>query len=126
MVGRLQWKAEIVHGENIFEEFGFLEIADAAGLAGGIEFVGQRVGAHVEIVIVERLVDAHAPENDAGMIPVAANHAAHVIDGDQLPGFIADVLPAGDFFEDQKAEFVAGIEEMARLRVVRGADDIAL
>jgi hypothetical protein len=32
------------------------------------------------------------------MIPVAANHAADIVDGNVLPGFIADVLPAGNFF----------------------------
>ena len=77
-------------------------------------------------MIVFGLVDAHAPQNDGGMIPVAANHAADVIDRDQLPGLIADVLPARNLFENQQAEFVAGIEEMARLRIVRSADDIAL
>ena len=39
---------------------------------------------------------------------------------------VADVLPSGNFFEHQQADFVAGIEEVARLRVVRGADDVAL
>ena len=60
------------------------------------------------------------------MIPVAADHAADVINGDQFPGFIANVLPAGNFFQHQKAVFVAGIEKMAGLRIVRGADDIAI
>jgi hypothetical protein len=60
------------------------------------------------------------------MIPVAADHAADVIDGDQFPGFIPDVLPARNFFEHQKTEFVAGVEKMAGLRIVRSADDIAL
>ena len=40
-------------------------------------------------------------------------------------GLIADVLPAGNFFQDEQADFVAGIEEMAGLRIVRGADDVA-
>jgi len=43
------------------------------------------------------------------MIPVAADHAADVINGDQLPGLVADVLPAGNLFEDEKADFVASI-----------------
>src|SRR5258706_4338843 len=60
------------------------------------------------------------------MIPVAADHAADVVDGDELPGFIADVLPAGDFFEDEEPHFVAGVQEMARLRIVRGAHDVAM
>src|SRR3989442_1479436 len=59
------------------------------------------------------------------MIPFAADHAANVADGDVLPGIIADVLPAGDFFEDEQTHFVAGIEEMAGLRIVRSAHDVA-
>jgi len=59
------------------------------------------------------------------MVPVAANHAAHVVNGDQLPRFVADVLPAGNFLEHQQSNFVAGIEKVARLRIVRGAHDVA-
>jgi hypothetical protein len=113
MIGRLQRNAEVVHGENVFEKFGLLEITDAAGLAGGVEGVGEGVGAGVEVMVVARLVDANAPQHDGGMIPVAANHAADVVDGDVLPGLVADVLPARDFFQHEEAEFVAGIEEMA-------------
>ena len=61
-----------------------------------------------------------------GMVPVAADHAADVVDRDVFPGLIADMLPAGDLFEHQQADFVAGIEKMARLRIVRGAHDVAL
>ena len=60
------------------------------------------------------------------MIPVAANHAAHIVDGDLLPGLVADVLPAGNLFEHQQADLIAAIEEVARLRIVRGADDVAV
>ena len=42
MVRRLQRETEIVHGEDVFEKFGLLEVADASGLAGGIELVRQR------------------------------------------------------------------------------------
>ena len=52
MVWRLQRKSEIVHREDIFQEFGFLEVANAAGLARRVELVGQRVGARIEIMIV--------------------------------------------------------------------------
>ena len=50
------------------------------------------------------------------MVPVATDHAPHIVDGDLLPGFVSDVLPARDLFQNQKAEFVAGIKEMTRLR----------
>src|SRR5579864_6212579 len=113
VIRRLQREAEIVHGENIFQEFGFLEIADTARLPGGIELMSQRVRAGIEIVIVARLVDAHSPQNNGGMVPVAADHAAYIVDRDVLPVLIANVLPAGDLFEDQQADLVAGIEKMA-------------
>jgi len=53
MIWRLEGKAEIIHGEDVFEEFGLLEVTDAAGLAGWIERVGEGVGAGVEAVIVQ-------------------------------------------------------------------------
>ena len=108
----LQREPEVVHGEDVFEQFGIVEIADAAGLARVVERMGQLVGACVEVVIVLRLVDAHAPQNDGRMVPVAPDHLAHVANGDVLPRLVADVLPAGDLFEHQQAEFVAGIEEV--------------
>src|SRR5882724_12371790 len=126
VIGRLQGETKIVHGENVFEEFGFLEVADTAGGARGVEAMSEGVGADVEIVVVARFVDAHAPEDDAGMVPVAADHAADIVDGDELPAFVADVLPPGDFFEDEEPHFVAGVQEMARLRIVRGAHDVAM
>src|ERR1700716_4371269 len=60
------------------------------------------------------------------MVPVAADHAADVVDGDLLPRFGADVLPAWDLFEDQEADLVAAVEEVARLRIVRRSDDVAV
>ena len=61
MIGRLQGETKIVHGENVFEKFRFLEVADTAGLARWVETVRECVGACVEIVVVARFVDAHAP-----------------------------------------------------------------
>src|SRR5271166_3545218 len=84
------------------------------------------VSARVDVVIVERLVDAHSPEDDRRMVPVATNHAADIIDGHLFPFFVADMLPAGNLFKYEQADFVATIEEMARLGIVGGADDIAM
>src|SRR5262245_28029535 len=36
------------------------------------------------------------------------------------------MLPAGDFFQHQEPQLIAGIKKMRRLRIMRGADDIAL
>ena len=60
------------------------------------------------------------------MVPVAADHFADIADRDVLPGLVADVLPAGNFLEHQQAQLVAGVEELDRLRVVRGAHDVAV
>src|SRR6266536_74065 len=37
MVRRFQWKAEIVHGKDVFHKLGFLEVADSTSLATRIE-----------------------------------------------------------------------------------------
>ena len=60
------------------------------------------------------------------MIPVAPDHLLDILHGEVLPVFVADVLPAGDFLEHQQAVFVAGVEKMRRLRIMRRADDVAV
>jgi len=60
------------------------------------------------------------------MIPVASNHAADIVDGDLFPCFIADVLPTGNLFEHEEANLIAAVEEVARLRVVRSAHNVAV
>src|SRR5580704_13863320 len=59
------------------------------------------------------------------MIPVAADHAGDVIDRDLLPRLVPNVLPARDLFENQQTQFVAGIEEVAGLRIMGCSDDVA-
>jgi hypothetical protein len=41
-----------------------------------------------------------------------------VFDGRLLPCGIADVLPAGDFLDDQQADLVAAVEEYFAIRMV--------
>ena len=59
------------------------------------------------------------------MVPVATDHAPDIVDGDLLPGLVPNVLPARDLFQNEKADFVAGVKKMARLGIMRGADDVA-
>src|SRR6266508_5075636 len=59
------------------------------------------------------------------MVPIAANHSLDIVNCKVLPFLIADVLPAGNFFQHQQTVFVARIQEMRRLRIVRRAHDIA-
>ncbi len=124
MVRRPQREAEIVHGENVFQQFGIVKIADAAGLSRRVEFVRGLVGARIEIVIVLRFVDAHAPENDGRVVPIALDHGGDIAHCQVLPVVFADVLPAGNLFEHEQAELIAGIQEMPRLRIVRSADEV--
>ncbi|MCY1312226.1 hypothetical protein D9M70_626290 [compost metagenome] len=91
-----------------------------------VEFTRQPVGLDVEIVGILRLVDAHAPDDDRRVVPVALDHAADVLDRLLLPGPTADMLPAGDFLEDEQADAVAMVEKPLGLRIVRGADKVAM
>src|SRR5437870_4443221 len=59
------------------------------------------------------------------MVAIALDHGADVAQRELLPRLIADVLPAGDFLEHEQANLIAAIEEVRRLRVVAGADDVA-
>src|SRR6266536_5022571 len=36
----LQWKPKVIHGEDIFQEFGLLKITDSSSLASLIELMG--------------------------------------------------------------------------------------
>ena len=76
------------------------------------------VRARVEIVIVLRLVDTHAPENDRRMIPVATHHAFNVIDRQIFPAGVADMLPTRNLLKHKQAVFVAGVKKVRRLRIV--------
>ena len=126
VIRRPQRKTEVVHREHVLQQFRLIQVADAAGLARIVERVRQRVGARVEIVIVLALVDAHAPQHDGRVIPVAPDHLADVAHRQVLPCPVADVLPARNLFEHQQPQFVAGVQKCRRLRVVRRADDVAV
>ena len=112
---------EIVVGVNVFEQAAFFVAAHAAGLPRGVEFMGGGIRAAVKRVVVGRFVDAHAQKNHRGMIAVLHHHFARVLHGDVLPSVAADVLPAGNFGEDQQSQLVTAVDEVARLRVMRGA-----
>ena len=112
---------EIVEGINVFQQFAAFDAADAAGLAVWVETPGDLIAAGIEVMVVGRLVDAHAPQNNRGPIPVAPDHGFDIGTDLVLPGAVADVLPTGRFLEHQQPQFVAGVQEMARLRVMAGA-----
>src|SRR5579872_1308816 len=59
------------------------------------------------------------------MVPVASNHATHIVDRNVLPCLISDVLPAGNLFKNQQANFIAGIKKMPRLGIMGCSHDVA-
>src|SRR5436309_15475516 len=60
------------------------------------------------------------------MVPITLNHHLDILEGEVLPIVIADVLPAGNFLEDQQSIFIATIEKVGRLWIMRRAHDVAL
>src|SRR5580698_613820 len=103
MIRRFERESEIVHCENIFKKFGPLEITNASGLTSSIKLMRHRVSTDIEIMIVGRLVNAHSPQYDRRVIPVATDHAANVVHRNIFPVFISNMLPAGYLFEHQKS-----------------------
>jgi len=116
---------EVIERIDIFEELAVGNIPHARGLTERIEGMRQFVRASVEVVVVVRFVDAHAPEDDAGMIAVSTYHVAKIGHRVGLPCIVADVLPAGKFFEDEKSQLIACIEKMGGLGIMACADNNA-
>ena len=117
---------EVVIGVHILQKMALFQIAHAGGGAAGVQLMGDGVGAAVKFVVVQALVDPHAPENDAGVVPVLEHHLPGVLTGLLLPLFVPDVLPAGDLGEHQQTLTVALVDKIPALGVVGGADGVAL
>ena len=49
-------------------------VSHAGGGTAGVQLVGDLVGAVIENIVIHALVDAHAPQDDAGMITVLQDH----------------------------------------------------
>ena len=115
---RLQRETKVVHRVDVFQQLRVVVVANTTRLPGRIELMRERVRACVKIMVVARLVDAHAPKDNRGMVPVPADHAAHVINRQILPGLIADMVPTGNLFQHQKTQFIARVEKGRRLWIV--------
>ena len=92
--------------------------ADASRGPGRVGRVGRRIGPLVEFVIVRGFIDADAPEDDGGVVPVLGHHLRHIIYSDVLPGSVPDMLPARDFREDEKTPPVTLADEVLGLGIV--------
>lgn len=73
-VGRYAVVGKIVVGVDILQQMAFFQIPHTGGGAAGVQLMGNLVGAGIEGIVVHALVDAHAPQDDAGMIAVLQDH----------------------------------------------------
>ena len=117
---------EIVVGVNILQEMALFQIPHARGRPARVQCVGNFIGARIEFVIVHALIDAHTPQNNAGVIAVLQQHLPQHGTGAVLPCRITDVLPAGQFGKYKQAQTVAFIKKILALRVMACAHGIAV
>ena len=117
---------EIVVGVNILQKVAFFQIPYARGRPARVQCVGNLVCARIEFVIVHALIDAHAPQNDAGVIAVLQQHLLQHGTGAVLPCRIADMLPAGQLGKYKQPQTVAFIKKILALRVMACAHGVAV
>ena len=116
---------KVVIGINVLQQFAAGDVAHTASLTAGIQFMRDSVSLLVKIVIILGFVDPHPPQNNGGPVIVTFDHALYVPTSLRLPGGVADVLPARDLLHHEQAQFIAGVQKMAGLRIVAGADYVA-
>lgn len=97
----------------------------AGGGTAGAQLVGQGMGAKIERIVIQTIVDAYASQHDAGVIAVLQHHFPDVFHRLILPTFITDMLPTGDLHKDKQARSVTFIDKIVALGVVRGAYRVA-
>ena len=115
---------KVVIGVHVLQQMALLQAAHAGGLAAGIQLMGGGVGAGVQPVVVQALVDPHPPQHHGGVVPVLQHHLPDVFHRLILPGGVPDVLPAGQLGEHQQAKPVALVQEILALGVVAGANSV--
>src|SRR4030095_7537134 len=59
------------------------------------------------------------------MIPVATNHLFNIAHSQVFPLLVANMLPARNLLQHHEPVFIACIEKMRRLRIVRRTHDVA-
>ena len=119
--GRYAVVRKIVVGIDILQQMAFFQIAHAGGSTAGVQLMGDFVGAGIEGIVVHALVDAHTPQDDAGVIAVLQEHLLQHLAGGVLPVVVPDVLPARQFSEHQQTPPVALVQKILALGVVAGA-----
>lgn len=101
-VGRIVVRVQVVEVGPGMDDVALLQLVVACE---------QRVG-----VVVPSTLVAVAPENDTGMVDVAAHHLAH-----QLGAYlrVVSILPSGQLVQIDQAQRVTHVEEMFVGRIVR-------
>ena len=115
-------EAEIVERVDILKEAAVLEEPDPARRTRRIQAVRDSVRPCIEFVVVLALVYPDAPNEDRRMVPVLKDHVPDVLHRNVLPFSVADMLPSGNLGEDEKPDFVAPVNEMPALRIMRRPD----
>ena len=124
--GRYAVVGKIVVGIDILQQMAFFQIPHAGGGTAGVQLMGDFVGAGVEGIVVHALVDAHAPQDDAGVTAVLQEHLSQHLAGGVLPVVVPDVLPARQLGEYQQTPPVALVQKIRTLGVVAGAHGSAM
>ena len=119
--GRYAVVGKIIVGIDVLQQMAFFQIPHAGGGAAGVQLMGDFVGAGVKGIVIHALVDAHAPQDDAGVIAVLQEHLLQHLAGGVLPVVVPDVLPARQFSEHQQTPSVALVQKILALGVVAGA-----
>ena len=112
---------EVVVGVDVLQQVALFQEPHAGGRPAGVKLMGSGVGAAVQLVVVLTFVDAHAPEDDAGMVAVLQHHLPGVFHRLIFPVFSAYVLPAGNFREHQQSQSVAFVDKILALGIVGSA-----
>ena len=109
---------KIIVSVDILQKTALFVRPHTACRSGGIKFVRRRVCPAVKIIIVLRLIDAHAPENDRRVVAVLHHHIAHIYNRLVLPRLITDVLPSRNLHKYQKSDSVTLVDKVMGLRIV--------
>ena len=91
-----------------------------------VQIAGDLPGPVVQARVVPGLVQPGAPHDHRRPAAVPDHHVPHVGQHDVLPRRVADMVPAGRFLPHHEAQFVACVEEVRGLRVMRAAHHVAV
>src|SRR4051794_38223762 len=58
------------------------------------------------------------------MVAIAHHHILHVPNAPVLPRVVADELPAGQLLENEETDFIAALQKLRILRIMRCSNDI--